>query len=143
MTYAAPVLANPLCEDLRPADKANANRFALWMLAAAIAYVLGSLLLRRGLLGTGAPAIAFALLVMLPALGVVRAYRRFLREADELVRHIHLQGLGYGLAAGVIFSMGWRLLELAGAPRLDVSDGVVVTMLAWSLGQVLARRRYR
>jgi len=46
------------------------------------------------------------------------------------------------MAAGVIFSMGWRLLELAGAPKLDVSDGVVVTMLAWALGQVLARRKY-
>lgn len=143
MTDAAPVVANPLCEDLRPVDRVNANRFALWMLAAAIAYLLSALLLRRGLLGTGAPAAAFALLSMSPALGVVRAYRRFLRQADELVRQIHLQGLGYGLAAGVIFGMGWRLLELAGAPRLDVSDGVVVTMLAWSLGQVLARRQYR
>lgn len=142
MTNAAPVAANPLCEDLRPADRANANRFAISTLVAAVAYVLGSFLLRKGLLGTGAPAIAFALLCMVPALGAVRAYRRFLREADELVRHIHLQGLGYGLAASLIFSMGWRLLELAGAPRLDISDGVVVTALAWSLGQVLARRKY-
>lgn len=142
MANAAPVVANPLCEDLRPEDKANANRFTAWTLVAAVAYVLGTFLLRKGMVSTGLPAIGVALLCMLPAVNVVRAYRRFLREADELVRHIHLQGLGYGLAAGVIFSMGWRLLELAGAPRLDVSDGAVVTMLAWSLGQVLARRKY-
>lgn len=142
MTNAAPVVTNILCDDLRPEDKANGNRFTAWTLIAAVVYVLGTFLLRKGIVGTGLPAIAVALLCMLPALGVVRAYRRFLREADELVRQIHLQGLGYGLAAGVVFSMGWRLLELAGAPTLDVSDGAVVMMLAWSLGQVLARRKY-
>ncbi len=142
MANAAPVVVNPLCEDLRPHDRANGNRFAVWTLVAAVVYVLGAFLLRKGIVGTGFPAIAVALLCMLPALGVVRAYRRFLREADELVRQIHLQGLGYGLAAGVIFSMGWRLLELAGAPTLGVSDGAAVMMLAWSLGQVLARRKY-
>ncbi|MBK8539146.1 MAG: hypothetical protein IPL60_03925 [Ardenticatenia bacterium] len=142
MPDALPSIAGSLCNDLRPTDKANANRFAAWSLFTAVVYVAGTYLLIKNLLGTGAPAVAFALACNLPALGAVSAYRRFLAEAEERVRQIHLEGLGYGMAAGVIFSMGWRLLELAGAPRLDVSDGVVVTMLAWALGQVLARRKY-
>jgi hypothetical protein len=70
-------------------------------------------------------------------------YLRFLRMADELVRRIQLEGLALGVGAGVVFAMGWSSLELAGAPKADVGDAASVMMIAWSVGTVLAMRRYR
>jgi hypothetical protein len=38
--------------------------------------------------------------------------------------------------------MSWRLLERAGAPELDVNDGLLVMLVAYGVGVALARRRY-
>lgn len=129
--------------DLRPEDQANAGRFSLWCLASALSYVLGIFVLEMDYLPPGAPRVIFALLCIVPAFGAVRSYRYFLRQADEMTRLIHLESLAYGFGAGVIFSLGWRLLERAGAPTLDISDSVVVSMVAWSAGQILSTRKYR
>ena len=61
MTDVTPIASSTLCEDLRPHDRANANRFTAWCLGAAIAYVLGTFLLHKGMVGTGAPAISQAI----------------------------------------------------------------------------------
>jgi hypothetical protein len=143
MTSIRDVLAAMPEADLRPEDRANSRRFAAWTIAAALSYALGMSALHRGWLPPGPPSVIMALLFNLPALGAVRSYRRLLREADELTRRIHMESLAYGFTAGVIFAMGWSLLEMAGAPDLDLAEGVVVSTVAWSLGQILTTRKYR
>ncbi|HSM15358.1 MAG TPA: hypothetical protein VLA66_14925 [Thermoanaerobaculia bacterium] len=42
---------------------------------------------------------------------------RFLREADELLRKIHLEGMAYGFGVAFVLSTGAPLAERAGARR--------------------------
>lgn len=85
---------------------------------------------------------------MIPAaalfLGVmtVRAYVRFLRNADELLRKIHLEALAIAFGTGAVFMPVYRLCERLGAPKLDSVDPLFVILLAWVFGQWFGGRRY-
>ena len=70
------------------------------------------------------------------------SYLHMLREMDELVRRIQLEGLALGFGVGVIFATGYQLLERAGAPEWG-NEPVVIMMIAWIVGQLIAIRRYR
>jgi hypothetical protein len=73
---------------------------------------------------------------------VVLRYVRFLREADELLRQIHLDALAVGFGGGFVFITTYRLLERAGAHRLDINDSLLVMIVCWLVGMWRARRRY-
>ncbi len=124
-------------------DRRNQYRFIAWMFAWALSFVAATWILQgdRGL----ASPVVWLVAVAPIALGIaaVFAYLRFLRMADELLQKIQLEGLALGFGAGVIFAMGYQLLERAGAPPLEIGDTVVVMMVAWAIGQLLGMRRYR
>ena len=63
-------------------------------------------------------------------------------DCDELERKIHVEALALGFGVGAVWMMGWRLFERAGAPLLDVNDGLLVMLIAYGVGVALARRRY-
>jgi hypothetical protein len=72
----------------------------------------------------------------------VWAYLRLLRRADELERKIQVEALALGFGAGAVGMMAYRLFERAGAPPVDVNDALLVMLLGYVVGLVLARRRY-
>jgi hypothetical protein len=78
------------------------------------------------------------------ALGVLTlaSYVAYLRSCDELERKIHVEALALGFGVGAVWMMAWRLLERAGAPQLDVNDGLLVMLGAYGVGVALARQRY-
>jgi hypothetical protein len=90
------------------------------------------------------PALGWALALANAALGVaaVWSYFRLLRRADELERKIQVEALALGFGAGAVAMMADRLAERAGAAPLDVNDALLVMLLAYAVGVVLARRRY-
>jgi hypothetical protein len=124
-------------------DRRNSNRFTGWAMAWAVSFVGATLVLTAGLVPGGAASWAVALAPNVLGLAALLAYVRFLRQVDELMRKIQLEGLAVGFGVGVAFASGYRLLERAGAPDLDVNDVVLVMLLAWVVGQLLALRRYR
>ena len=113
-----------------------------WALAWAIAFVGASWFLRSDPAISAGAVWVVALAPNLLALGVVIVYLRFLRNADELVRRIQLEGLAFGFGVGAVFSMGYQLLERAGAPDLSFSDLAGVMMFAFVVGVVRANRQY-
>lgn len=113
-----------------------------WTLAWAIAFVGASWFLRGEPTISAGTAWIVAVAPNLLALAVVIVYLRFLRDADELVRRIQLEGLAFGFGVGVIFSMGYQLLERAGAPSLSPSDVAAIMMFAFVVGVVRANRQY-
>jgi len=124
-----------------PHDSRNYSRFTLWLAAAIVAFVAATMLID----GQWIPAPAgWALTVVAVALIVatVRAYVHFLRNADELLRKVHLDALAFAFGAGAIGTMGYRLCERLGAPKLDINDGFLVMMLIWIAGQIVGARRY-
>ena len=131
-----------LCSSLMtPRDRGNFRRVNIALAIWALVFLGSTALLRFGAV-EGAAAWLVALAPATMAVIAIRHYVRFLRAADELLRLIQLEGLALGFGAGFVFMTSWRLFERAGAPHLDVSDGLLVMILFWTLGQVLAARRY-
>lgn len=94
------------------------------------------------LLPPGWPRYAVAALHTVLGLLTLASYIAFLRSSDELERKIHVEALALGFGVGAVWMMAWRLLERAGAPQLDVNDGLLVMFLAYAAGVAAARRRY-
>ena len=126
---------------MTPRDRVNMRRVNVALAIWAVVFLGSTALLRFGAV-EGAAAWLVALAPATMAVIAIRHYVRFLRAADELLRQIQLEGLALGFGAGFVFMTSWRLFERAGAPHLDVSDGLLVMILFWTLGQFLAARRY-
>lgn len=91
----------------------------------------------EGAIGWALVAAVVGLLVL-----TLRAYIGFLRNADELLRKVQLEGLAMAFAAGTVFMVGYRLSERLGARRLDINDPLLVMVVAWGIGQWFGWRRY-
>lgn len=74
---------------------------------------------------------------------VLLTYLRFLRETDEFVRKVQVEGLAFGFGGGVVFGTGYEVLQSAGAPPLEPGMLVAVMMLIWVVGQLVGAWRYR
>jgi hypothetical protein len=132
------------CNDLfTPHDAKNYRTFNIWLMVSMFTFAAVTIVLDvdRALV-SGAPAAALVAITIVFLTVAVAMYLRFIREADELLRKIHIDGLAAGFGAGAIFMLGYRLCERIGAPKLDVDDGFLVMMLFWALGQYLGYRRY-
>jgi hypothetical protein len=126
-----------LAADGRPAWKMWLLCLALWLgsfLATTVAFQLDVL----------PPAMAMVLAIANGVLGVlaVTSYFRLLRRADELERKIQVEALALGFGAGAVGMMAYRLAERAGAPAMDINDALLVMLLAYVVGVVVARRHY-
>jgi hypothetical protein len=129
------------CAGMTETDRKNQMRFVRWTLAWAIAFVLATFLLEDGRLPEAA-AWLVALAPSLLGLGAIGAYFRFLRDADELLRKIQLESLALAFGAGMLFMLGYRLHERAGAPGLDMNDPLLVMCLVWAGSQMYLNSRY-
>lgn len=131
------------CEaGLSPEARRSQRRALGWVVAWAVAFLGATFLLTADL---GLPAAVTWSLALVPSLlGVAMfvAYFLFLRASDELQRKIQMEALALGFGTGVVAMNGYRLLERAGAPAIDVNDIGVVMMLAFAVGIFLGQRRY-
>jgi len=124
-------------------DRRNSIRFTLWCLAWAVAYVGAAWILKADM-ELATPLIW--LLVTTPILLmiiVVFSYMHFLRNADELLQKIQVQGLATGFGAAVVFVTSYQLLEVAGANEMQSDHLLVVMMFGWVAGQLYGSWRYR
>ena len=124
-------------------DKRNEYRFAAWCLAWAVTYVAAHWVLKADL-DLATPLVW--LLVAVPILTILAAvfsYLHFLRNADELLRKIQLQGLAMGFGAGVVFVTGYQLLEAAGAAQMQTDHLIMVMTFSWVAGQLYGMWHYR
>ena len=130
------------CASGTEADRRNQYRFLGWMAVWGISFLGGTALLRAENIVSPwkwvIPLLAGAL-----AVAAMAAYLKFLREADELTRKIQSDGIAFGFAVGLIFTVGYQMFEWAGAPTLDMSTVATVMLVSFSVGQVNAMRRYR
>ena len=124
------------------ADRRNQYWFLGWMFAWAVSFVAATWVLKVvELQGVAAWLVAGGPAVF--SVGALLAYLKFLRMADEFIRHMQMEGLALGFGVGVVFAMGYQVLEYAGAPQVQLSDLAALMMFAWAGGQLLAMGRYR
>lgn len=124
-----------------PRDLRNYMQFIWWLTASVIVFAVATILIDGRLIPD---AIGWVLTVAATVLMIlsVRSYIYFLRNADELLRKVHIEALALGFGAGAIAMMGYRLCERLGAPKLDVNDPFLVMMLVWCGAQYFGQRRY-
>lgn len=130
-------------------DIANMRRMNLHLLALVAAF--GVALFTLGADSVTSP---WAALVVLPVLvvgvGLFRAARRFLGEADELTRRMHVDAMAVAFGVGVVAALlelplqkasdivgTWWLHELS-----EISDPFLWMMLAYSFVVVRLQRAY-
>ncbi len=131
------------CGSAGPGDVRNQLRFALLCLAWGLTFIASVWLLRRTP-DLSAPFVALA--IALPgAMGIVviRAYLKFLRNTDELLRKIQLEALALAFGVYALLSMTYPLLEAAGLLVLEVGDLFAAVMIVWALAQIYGTWRYR
>ena len=122
-------------------DRRNQHRFTGLTLIWALVYVGATWLVKFAAL-QGPVLWLVAITPGVLGVAVVFVYLHMLREMDEFMRRVQLEGLAVGFGAGVVFAITYGLLEQAGAPEAG-NRPIVVMMFAWAAGQLLALRRYR
>ena len=125
------------------ADDRNIKAFSLWCFLWAVGFALVVYLVKHfpDLLGP----ISWTLALVPIALGipVMRAFLRYLREADEFTRKVQLEGIAMGFGAGFLFGMAYHTFEQFGAPPLPMIAAVVPMAFGWAFGSLLVASRYR
>jgi len=131
-------------------DKTNVQRFAAWFLLWAVWHEgIAILQINMDMPLIFAWVLAFS--PVLPAIGAVLAYVKFLREADEMIRRIHITGLAVGFGAGMFVWMAIKPPILHDPTHQDVFMTAYVQrtlmfmamIFGWVIGQFIASRRYR
>ena len=124
-----------------PRDRRNYQQFTLWMAGAMLTFATATLLIDGGLIPDVVGWVLTATTTALMVAAIV-SYTNFLRNADELLRKIHIEALAVAFGAGIVAMMGYRLCERLGAPKLDVNDPAFGMLLVWIGGQLLGARRF-
>lgn len=123
-------------------DRRNQQRILLWALVWALSFIGLSLGLRNEWWPFGV-TLAGVILIALLGIGIGFAYRRFLRETDELRRKIEVEALGLAYAVGLVGGLTYWLLVVSGAaPAYGFAYVFAAMMLAHSAGVLVGRRRY-
>lgn len=131
------------CDSLyTPRDGRNYMRFTYWMLSSMAVFAVATVLFKREIVRPGVLAWTLSLAAVVLMSAAVWSYILFLRNADELLRKVHLEALAFAFGVGAVVMTGYRLAERLGAPNLDINDPLLVMMLTWLGGQWVGARRY-
>lgn len=131
------------CAGSTSRDRSNLRRVMWTYLAWAVLFTGGSQLIEHGLVPSGPAAWALVGSTIFLAVFVVLAYGRFLREADELRRVIHLEGMALGFGGGFVGVCCYRMAERVGAPHADIADATLVLVAFFVAGIIRSTWRYR
>jgi hypothetical protein len=125
-------------------DIKNANQIMLWAFAWAATLVIISICSKYAWFSSALPiTIAFVLHTGI-GIGMILAYKRFLRELDEMERKIQLDALALSAGATVVAFSSYSILEKAGIlPDLNPAYLIAFLALTYSAGLIIGRIRYR
>ena len=123
-------------------DARNLRTFNYWTIALGAWLLAATFIVEFGFLRSLAFGWLFPIAAAAIGVMTVRAYVHFIRNADELLRKIHLEGLAWGMGAALIIMPTWRLCERLGAPKLDSVDPLLFIVIAWAIGHWRGLRHY-
>ena len=125
------------------ADQRNIRAIWVWTLVWGASFVAATIALERFPQLGGPFAWVVAMVPFIVGVPTVRVYLRFLREADEFMRKVQLEGIAMGFCAGFVFCIGYLVLERAGAPQLPMVAALFPMSLGWAIGSFLIAARHR
>jgi hypothetical protein len=125
------------------AEQRNIRSVWIWCSAGAIGLPATAKVLEAFPQLTGPVAWLVAMIPIALSVTALLACLRFIREADEFMRKVQLEGIAIGFAAGFVFCVGYRMLEHAGAPPLPIIVAVVPLGFGWAIGSFIVAFRHR
>lgn len=130
------------CE-LTDRDRRNQRTLNVWGLTWMVAFVLVARAIRAGWLAEGLPALAGALVAIALGLVTTAAYRRYLRELDEMHRKIEYDALAAAAGVALVGGIAFELLMLA-IPSIEFSLSLLIAAIAltYAVTVVMGRRRF-
>ena len=125
------------------ADQKNQRRIVLVSLAWIVPFLFADFAIENGWIESDGLAIATTVVVTILGVAVIATYRRFLQQADELMRKIQLDALGLAFGVGVVVVFMMSLLSSA-AILTDFAplDLVMVMIITYVASIVIGVRRY-
>jgi hypothetical protein len=85
----------------------------------------------------------FAALPLVPSAFAMWAAIRFFRGLDELQRRIQFEAIAFSFLGTCLISLNWGVLQRAGLPHADVIWVTLVMLALYSIGILIACRRYQ
>lgn len=132
------------CKGLPARDIRNANIVNMWALAWAATLLLTSFLSGYEWYSSTTPTMIGFVVHVGIGLAMFFAYRRFLKELDEMERKIQLDALASSVGITVIGFSAYSILEKAGfMPDLKPSYLIVLIALTYMAGIIIGRIRYQ
>lgn len=80
---------------------------------------------------------------VIPLVFMMLAVVRFVRRMDEMLRHLHLEAVLIAYIATLILCFSYGFLENVGFPTFNTMWVGFAMILLWSVGQLVAGRKYR
>ena len=135
-------LAQAACH-ATPRDTQNSRRILYWLIAWMATWLGANLAVSYDILDKGLPATLAAVVSLCLGVGCVFAYRRYLREADELRRKIELDALAVAFGVGIVGGLSYWLFGRAGAVgEVDLLLVFVAMMVTYSIANFVGLVRY-
>lgn len=133
-----------ICKNLPTRDIKNANRVNLWAIAWAASLAIASYVSKYDWYSAALPiSIAFVLHSGI-GVGMILAFKRFLKELDEMERKIQLDSMALSIGVTLVVFGSYSVLEKAGrAPELEASYLIVLMALTYMVGIIAGRIRYQ
>lgn len=126
-----------------PRDRANGRVVMIWSIGWAATMLIASAAISFDRFGDNSVAFTAAALSLVFGVGTVGAFRRFLKQTDELRQKIELEALAVALGVGVVGGMAYsqftRVLDL-GEPHLAYV--IAAMLIVRSIGVAVGLRRY-
>ena len=114
-----------------PRDRRNSVALVIWTLIWGAAYWATLLTIR---FGHAEGILVWGLVAASALTGAVAlwAFVRFVSEADELMRRVHVNALAFGFAAGAVFQVASTITAAMGGPVYGTSEMFAVMCLAFA-----------
>lgn len=133
-----------ICKNLPARDLKNANIVNLWAVAWAASLAVISLISKYEWFSATLPITMLFVLNSGIGVGMILAYKRFLKELDEMERKIQLDALALSIGVTLVAFGGVSILEKAGmVPELEASHLIVLIALTYMAGIIVGRIRYQ
>ena len=133
-----------ICKNLPARDLKNANLVNLWAIAWAASLAIISFISKYEWYSATLPITMAFVFNSGIGVGMILAYKRFLKELDEMERKIQLDALATSVGVTLMVFGAYSILDKAGmAPELQASSLIVLIALTYMAGIIVGRIRYR
>ena len=130
------------CSDMTERDRRNARHANYWLFGWMASFVGAIFAMKYGVLPEGVAT--WAVIAASTAIGLVaiRAFVRFIRDADELLRKIQLEALALGFGAGFVANFTLALVERVREQPFEIGDVFLIMVVFYVIGVITGTRRY-